>query len=453
MRFIHSAGTTMTFKAVALISGLGTSVIISRILGPEGRGVYGLIMTVIILSAGFGTFGFGAANTYFIARNKKTAKAIAVQSIIVGLAGSIISGMSFYLIYTYRPAMVAGIDGVLFGITLLMVPLFLWGNLFAQAFLGLGRIIAYNIFNTGQRLIFFGAALLTLILFKHSLETYMISVFACIVILIASYIHWFIRVSPKSESIDMKLVSRSFLYGSRPYVATIFTMATLRSGIFFVNYFRGTSEAGLFAVAQQISEFMIIVPSMVAEILFSRVARGDSRDLTTRVLRTMSTIFLPIVILLAAAARFIIVILYGTEFLPSTAALLIMLPGAFLLGLEVIIIGDIAGRGYPWRAALIWIPVFILNCTGYILLIPAYGINGAALSTSLSFILVSLYMIIYLRKTTDFRLAELFIPRKSDFTDILSTINALISGRKDDSQQICGESEAASRQQEYIIPR
>ncbi len=41
MRFIHSASTTMIFKAVALVGGLGTSVIISRILGSEGRGVYG----------------------------------------------------------------------------------------------------------------------------------------------------------------------------------------------------------------------------------------------------------------------------------------------------------------------------------------------------------------------------------------------------------------------------
>ncbi len=70
MRFIHSASTTIILKAVALIGGLGTSIIISRILGPEGRGIYGIIMTVIVLSASFGVFGFAASNTYFIAKNR-----------------------------------------------------------------------------------------------------------------------------------------------------------------------------------------------------------------------------------------------------------------------------------------------------------------------------------------------------------------------------------------------
>ena len=438
---------------MALIGGLGTSVIVSRMLGPEGRGIYGIIMTVIVFSASFGVFGFGKANTYFIAQDRYRAKALGIHSIIVGLVGSIISGMAFYLICAYQPGMVAGIDGVLLWVTLLMLPLFLWGNLFSQAFLGLGRIIAYNIFNTGQRIIFLGAALLMLIVFDHDIEKYMISVIAGIALLVAFYIHWYIRVSPRSKFINTKLVSKSLLYGSRSYIATIFAMATLRSGIFFVNHFRGISEAGLFAVAQQISELLVIVPSVVGGILFPRVATGDSKDLTPKVLRTMSVLFLPILIILALGARPIITFLFGPEFLPSASALLIILPGTFLLGLQVIIAGDIAGRGYPWPAALIWIPVFILNYIGYMLLIPGFGINGAALSTSISFILVSLFMTFYLRKTAGFRLSELFIPRKEDFVTILSTINLLRSKKKRDNCATAGQPGPISRQQEYITPR
>lgn len=453
MRFIHSASTTIILKAVALIGGLGTSVIVSRMLGPEGRGIYGLIMTVIVLSASFGVFGFGAANTYFIAKDRDSAKALGIQSIVVGLLGSMICGLVFYLIYTYQPGMVSGVNGILFAVTLLMLPLFLWGNLLSQAFLGLGRIIAYNIFNAGQRIIFLGAALFMLIVLHHDIETYMISVIAGIAMLVGLYILWYFRVSPESKSIDLKLVSKSFFYGSRPYIATIFALATLRSGIFFVNHFRGISEAGLFAVAQQISELLVIVPSVIGGILFPRVADGDSKDLTPKVLRTMSVLFLPILIILALGAKPIITFLFGPEFLPSAGALLIILPGTFLLGLQVIIAGDIAGRGYPWPAALIWIPIFTLNCIGYMLLIPRFGINGAALSTSISFILVSLFMTFYLRKTAGFRLSELFIPRKEDFVTILSTINLLRSKKKRDNRAAAGQPDAISRQQEYVTRR
>lgn len=450
MRFIHTASTTIILKAVALIGGLGTSIIISRILGPEGRGIYGIIMTVIVFSASFGVFGFGKANTYLIAQDRYRAKALGIHSIIVGLVGSIISGMAFYLICAYQPGMVAGIDGVLLWVTLLMLPLFLWGNLFSQAFLGLGRIIAYNIFNTGQRIVFLGAALLMLIVFDHDIEKYMISVIAGIALLVAFYIHWYIRVSPRSKFINMKLVSKSLLYGSRSYIATIFAMATLRSGIFFVNHFRGISEAGLFAVAQQISELLIIVPSVVGGILFPRIASGDSKDLTAKVLRTMNAFFLPLFITLALGAKPIIMLFFGPEFLPSAGALLIILPGTFLLGLQVIIAGDIAGRGYPWPAALIWIPIFILNCIGYLILIPRFGINGAALSASISFILVFLFMTFYLRKTAGFRLSELFIPRKEDFVIILSTIKSSGSKKISKSQPTAGQPDVISQQQEYV---
>jgi len=427
MRFIKSASTTVFFKIMAMACGLGLSVIISRTLGPEGRGVYGIIMTVIILASSFGVFGINTANTYLVARKKSRARAVGVQSLVIGLVGSVLTGAIFLSVARFQPEAVHGVEGALVWLVVALLPLFLWGSLFSQAFLGLDRIVAYNLFTFGQRIIFVTAAAVVLALFGLDLTAFMTVVVVAVAILIAGYIGCYFKQAPSGTTRLSKLIGRSFHYGSRPYVATVFTLATLRGGIFFVNYFRGTDEAGLFAVAQQLAELLIIIPSVVGGILFPRIAGGAPSGLTARVIRTVALIFLPVFLLIALFARPIITLLFGAEFLPSAEPLMIFLPGAYLLGLQVIMAGDVAGRGYPWPAALVWIPVLALSVIGYYLLIPNWGINGAALSLSIAFGAIFLFMTCYLRKLTGYTLSEMFIPRREDIRTILALPKAILS--------------------------
>ncbi|MEW6411338.1 MAG: polysaccharide biosynthesis C-terminal domain-containing protein [Candidatus Zixiibacteriota bacterium] len=421
MRFIKSAGTTLAFKIIAMSFGLGISVLIGRAMGPEGRGVYGLVMTVIMISSVFGVFGLGAANAYFIAKDRNHARVIGWQSLFVGIAGAAVSTVAVLFVRHLAPAVLKGLEGPVLVITLLMVPLFLWGNLYARAYLGLGRVVAFNTFETFGRGIFFGAAAVVILFMNRDMTFYLASVLACLSLLTLGYIIRYFQISPSGKTKAREFFTLSISYGVRPWIAAVFTWITIRSGIFFVNYFKGTAEAGLFSVAQQISELLIIVPSVVGAILFPRVASGDSKDLTAKVLRTMNAVFLPLFLLLAFLAEPIITLLFGAEFLPSAVALRIILPGAYLLGLEVIIAGDIAGRGYPWPVALIWIPVFAINAIGYMILVPRYGIDGAALATSISYALIFVYMTFQLRKMTSFTLSQLFIPRLADLRALLSS--------------------------------
>lgn len=433
MRFLKSATMTLGFKFIAMSSGLAVSIIVGRTLGPEGRGIYGLIMTVIILASSLGVFGFNTANTYFVAQDKSRSRGFGLQSLFVGLTGAALATAVFLIIAALRPQTVSGLEGPLRWMTIAILPLFLWGQLFSQSYLGQGRIVGYNVFHAGQRVIFALAAIIILWWLGLDITTYMAVVLASVALLVAGYITTYFRTSPQGPLTGLKMTAKSFFYGCRPYTASIFTMATMRSGIFFVNYFKGTSEAGLFSVAQQISELLVIIPSVVGTILFSRVSSGNSRDLTARVIRTVASAFLPVFIVLALVAKPLIVLLYGEEFLGSVNALLIILPGSYLLGLEVIIAGDISGRGYPWGAALIWVWIFILNSIGYMVLIPAYGINGAAWSISICFALVFVYIVRYSRRLSGFTLAEMFIPRMADLREILS-IPKMMMARSDQAQ-------------------
>jgi len=428
MRFIKSAFTTLAFKAVAMVAGLAISVVIARVLGPEGRGIYALVMTIIVLSASLGVFGLTASNTYFIAKDERKTRTIGMQSFITGGLGSVLSILTIYLIQIISPSVLRGLNDTLLFLTCALIPLFLWGNLFSFAYLGRGRILAFNTFETGQRVIFFALSLVLLWQLRAPLEAYLTTVLVVVGLLVAGYIVFYFSDAAPGPLFDPGYTSLSLSYGMKSYIATMLTLAIMRSGVLFVNYYGGNVDAGLFAVAQQISELVIIIPTVVGTVLFGRVSKGDSYYLTPMVLRTIAAIFLPVTLLMYFGSDWLIVTVFGTEFVGSVSALKIMLPGAFLLGLEVVIAKDLAGRGYPWPAVLAWIPALLINVAGFQILIPKFGVDGAAISVSISFTLIFLLIAIYYIKLSKAKIAHLFIMRREDVSILRAQLLSMVSG-------------------------
>jgi len=428
MRFIQSALTTLAFKIIAMAAGLAVSVVIARVLGPEGRGVYALVMTIIVLSASFGVFGLTASNTYFAAKDGSMARTIGMQSLITGLIGAGLAILTIQFIKIIGPSAFRGLDDALLGLTCALIPLFLWGNLFAFAFLGRGRILAFNTFETGQRVIFFAFSFIFLWMFQNTLETFLAAVLSVLGLLVVLYIIYYFRNAAPGPFYESGYTAASIAYGIKSYVATMLTLAVMKSGVLFVNYFGGNDDAGFFAVAQQISELVIIIPTVVGTVLFGRVSKGDSYYLTPMVLRTITAVFLPVTLVMFLGSDWLIRFVFGTEFSSSITALKIMLPGAFLLGLEVIIAKDLAGRGYPWPAVLSWVPVLFINILGFVILIPKFGVNGAALSVSISFLVIFLVITAYYVRLSKSSLGELFLVRQEDVRILKSQLTSIISG-------------------------
>ncbi|MEE8576568.1 MAG: polysaccharide biosynthesis C-terminal domain-containing protein, partial [candidate division Zixibacteria bacterium] len=315
-------------------------------------------------------------------------------------------------------------------------------NLFAFAFLGRNRIIAFNLFETGQRLIFVLLAIGMLWVVGGNMAGYMIWTLVAVAALVAVYIVYYFRTSASGPLYDASLIGPSFTYGAKSFIGTLFSVAVMRSALLFVNHYHGNYEAGLYSVAQQVSELLVIVPSVVGTILFGRVAAEGGGELTAKVLRVAVLVFLPLSLLMILFADQLVGI-FGVEFLGAATALKILIPGALLLGLQVILVNDIAGRGYPWPAALVWIPVLILNVIGFLFLIPPFGINGAAMTVTGSFAAIFLFMAGYYRRISKVPLGECFVPRLADLQTLLAFASSPLGRKSRDDQ---------ARKQEHDAP-
>lgn len=427
MRFLNSAIVTVACKAVAMVSGLAVSIIIARELGPDGRGLYALVMTTIVMCVSFGVFGLTASNTYFAAKDARKTRTIGIQSLATGIIGTILSIFAIYLVKQVSPTVLHGLNNNLLTLTYVLIPLFLWGNLFAFAYLGRGRILAFNLFETGQRVIFFVLALALLWHLNKSLNAYLASVLAVVGFLVVIYIINYFRNAAPGPLYETGYTSSSLGFGVKSYVASMLTLAVMRSGVLFVNYFGGNDDAGFFAVAQQISELVIIVPTIIGTVLFGRVSRGDSDHITPVVMRIITWSFLPVTLAMFFFSDWLILTIFGQDFSRSILPLKIMLPGAYLLGLEVILAKDLAGRGYPWPAVLAWVPVILVNFAGFVIFIPKFGVNGAALSVTVSFFVIFILITSYYVKTSGVKIRDLFLLKLDDIRTLKTQLSLSLS--------------------------
>ena len=86
---------------VLFLLAIPTSIIIARVLGPHGIGIYALVLLVPGLLYQLGNLGLGMANTYFIGRKRFNLTDITSTSLTFGLGISVSLAILFLLAYEF----------------------------------------------------------------------------------------------------------------------------------------------------------------------------------------------------------------------------------------------------------------------------------------------------------------------------------------------------------------
>ncbi len=85
------------------------------------------------------------------------------------------------------------------------------------------------------------------------------------------------------------------------------------------------------------------------------------------------------------AGKHIIVFLYKNIYAPSYTPLMWLLPGTIVMAMGKIYLFSLWGRGFPPATWIVPLGTFLLNTFLNVLLIPRFGIAGAAMATSFSY--------------------------------------------------------------------
>ena len=195
----------------------------------------------------------------------------------------------------------------------------------------------------------------------------------------------------------------AFLLKSIPFLLTsLACVGLLRIDQLFISAWLGDSPNGIYSVAVSISETFNFVPIVVVSTLSPSVFLPLPHLFDQQQLKRMNRLLLAVAAALSAclflSSQPLINLLFGTSYVQSIKTLQILSPTVFLWSI-IVFQSSILGHARFQRHDLVRnIAACALNILLNVCLVPSIGINGAAIATLLSLILMIIYGHLVIRR-------------------------------------------------------
>jgi O-antigen/teichoic acid export membrane protein len=362
------------------------ALLLARGLGPAGRGSFAFVTVSALLVGRIAKIGVGEATSVFAAqrpaeRGKLLANLIAFSLLTSLVLGSVVAG-GLYLL-GLEPAGNSDTQlAILFVATLAAA-------LVDDCFLvGCGRLRESATISAGGGWVYV-AALVTASL------TVGLTVDSALLAWVAAHCIWSAMLSGIGartaglRAPDLRLLAEEIRFGVRAWVGSVSLLLNARLDQILVGLIASEVTLGLYAVAVNMGEVLLFLPTAIATSLLPAVARdgGDSKvDRTLRTFRSATILSLASILVAAVIGEVAIPTIFGAEYEPSVAPFLWLLPGTLgYTALSIFSNSLLAAKAPGWSSfgSVASLTVgFVLDLA----LIPAFGESGAAAAASAAFL-------------------------------------------------------------------
>jgi O-antigen/teichoic acid export membrane protein len=432
LKFIKDILITFSIQIAGVALDMGVAIIIARALGAEGKGAYSLIVLIATLLVVLGNLGIGIANTYFGGSRKHDWTKLASNSLIsaVGLGVLLAAGFLAYL-HIFQPSFLRDIEPRCLVLATLVLPLSLLLTYFTSILLGQNRIKEYNLVRLAQSGAFVVLVLPVLLAVKGGVFG-TIAAWASAVLLAAILSILLVRRTTNIKwSFHRQLFSDSVKFGVKGYLGSAIQFLNFRLNMFLVAFFMNVTFVGYYSVSVTMAEALWYFPSAVGTVVFARTPgmKAEEANVSTpRICR--NTIFLTAVasLLLFVLGRYIILLLFGSAFLPALKPLWILLPGVVVFSISQVLSNEITGRGKPIVSTIGAGVSLAVNIPLNILLIPRMGISGAALASTISYTVGALVLLVVFLRISKNSWVDTLLLKREDlkiYRSALSTARSL----------------------------
>lgn len=369
----------------------------------------------------FTDFGVGPASVFYIGNRKYPVREIFGANIFVKtLSIVVVVGSGVFLISFFSSSLFPGVPTKYLYLSLLLIPLQFSLTMSISLLQGLNKINKYNVaqFVSSFTLL----SIMLVLLFSNCL-----AVGTAILAQIGSYLLASIvalyytnrEINGFTISLNTQLYRDLFSYGVKNYVSNIFSFLQYRINTILVNLFMNPIAVGYYAIAVSMSEQTWIVADSASTVLFPRVASETDekklKELTPMVSRNVMFVVFLMVIVLFAAGNILITTLYTDEFVSSIRPFRILLLGVVAISGWRILANDFCGRGRPMINTYMTGSVVVFSVILNVMLIPIFGIEGAALATTTTYFTALVVCAIVYSKISGNRLIDIILIRKSDW--------------------------------------
>lgn len=423
---LRNISWNMLARLAGILLGFPETILVARLLGPQGQGIYKLALLIPSLLGLVTNLGINLANVYYVGQDARNARTAVANSLWSGM----ILGTVVALIYLPFAAPIhnrflaeSPYYYELIGVVLL--PVSLTNHYLAHIFTGLKELKPPSIWAVCMAIITLSGAALVGLLNLRVGGMVVLYAFVIPVSTAAVYLWLLSRRGLLSLRGDFAQWRRSVHYGIRGYIANLFQFLNFRLDSMILAAYLGATEVGIYSLAVLLSEFLWMIGNSVAMVLFPTTAgqsEAQANSLTARACRQVTWITLGEAALLGASAWWLVPFIFGERFRPSVAPLWLLLPGTVALIIPNVLTAHLAGRGQPQIGTLAAGVSLIATVALDLLLIPRLGVAGAALASSVAYTITALVVLLAFRRITGLPWATVVVLQPQDWRDMLGLV-------------------------------
>jgi O-antigen/teichoic acid export membrane protein len=408
--------------------GLGANILIARWLGESGLGALAVINVTAAVALQLASLGMPSANVYFISRDRTLLGPLWANSLVFGALAGVVAILFLAVLVWTRPQIFGEVPPRLLLVAALAVPVQVVTVVGLNLLLGLDRVDAYNLLDTSANSVAFISAVVMLLIAGGGLALLVYgntagAILVGIAVAVLIYSLW--RRQPARSSLrpSWGLFRRTLSYGLKFHVSILAGFLLVRVDLLLVNHYRGTREAGIYAAAAQIGTLLLLLPSVVSNLLFPRIASAvDERGaFAMRVTRHLVLIMLA-ACLVTIPASLLLPVVYGGKFSAAVMLLLLLLPGVFLLGIESVLVQHFSAMGLPRAIPIYWLIALAVNLALNFAFIPRFGAVAAAINSTIGYAVIFALVAWRFHRQTGNRLSETFLLRRSEWRGLLTLL-------------------------------
>ncbi len=419
-QFLNTVIITFSTEIGIHILSFVTTIIIVRNLSPHDFGVFSLIMSFSLTLCYLTTIGLPQSIIYFIGKKKvDVEKYISTYQVLFFciLLGVLI--VTFFLKGFFLKNFLKEIPGHYF-----ILLLGIYSLIMIDASL-LSIVRGFNIFFLFNQRRFLTPVLnlMTIAVIYCTIGIklkYVLLSFLTINLLLTI---WFI-VKVKSIVIykfyiDFLTAKSLMKYGFKSYLQNLAGHLIYQVDLYIIAYLLDAREVAHYGVAVGLATILWYIPNTVGIVLFptlsSKKSEKEIHIFSTNVCRHTLFITSFASIILAFTAKYILIFCYGSQYIASLNAMLLILPGIIAMSVYKVLTRNFSSRNRQqvsiWAASI----SLILNICLNIIWIPAYGIEGAALASTVSYMIAGSILVIKVKMESNIPISQILFVNIADF--------------------------------------
>lgn len=438
----HSAqiffGSSLHFLISMIIS-----VLYARGLGPEGKGIYNSLLYVPLLLISFIEGGITQSLVYYTGRKIFDRDALFSSALILSMIFASILILSGFIVFNFYYKDDFSIDLQI--LALVNIPFALITTVISGFFIGDGKL---GIFSNIAWIPSFLNMIFVLILFILGLLTvrwvlifYLVGILG---MLIYGYFHIkktvHFKFSMFSTDLSKTIIRKGLLFAMALFLVQI----NYKIDVILLKKFVDFQAIGLYTLGVSTAELLWQVPTALSIVILSRTAISGDNDQKWIISKTIRLSILVLVLISVCAYIFVPILIpfiYGYDFIGSIPVTRVLLIGVTVFSVFIILNSRILGNGFPQYTIYLFIPCLIVKISLNFLMIPAFGIMGAAWSSNISYFLAAIGVIIIFSKMEKISLKQILTPRLDDFSEIVALIKEVLP-KKFMSKQLSKQKQA-----------